>query len=224
MELDEMREKWAQYDAKLEASLQINRQLLKATQMNRTRSSLHRVALGLGVEAILNVPAIGMLGSFIYEHRTMARFVVPAVVLEGFLLVILNVLIRQLALALTIDYNKPLTSIQKQVEMLRRLHIRCTQWTLILSPLAWTPLLIVAMQGFWGKDAYTLLGTKYLATNLLFGVIFVLIALWLSKRYAHSMAHSPLVQGLMRVLAGHTLSEASSYLSTLSDFESESRL
>jgi hypothetical protein len=38
MELDALKEKWAEYDRKLDVSIRLNRQLLMAVNMNRVRS------------------------------------------------------------------------------------------------------------------------------------------------------------------------------------------
>jgi len=39
--------------------------------------------------------------------------------------------IRQMAMALQIDYNKPITVIQKQIESLRALRLRVIRWALL---------------------------------------------------------------------------------------------
>ena len=44
MELDELKQKWAEHDRKLEVNIRLTRQLLSATKMNRARSALQRLA------------------------------------------------------------------------------------------------------------------------------------------------------------------------------------
>src|ERR1051325_9621796 len=103
MDLDEMREKWAEYDRKLETNLRTNRQILNAMHLNRARSALQRLVAGLFVEACLTFVVIVALGDFIYEHVTQARFVIPAVALDVYAIAFLNIMVRQIILALQID-------------------------------------------------------------------------------------------------------------------------
>jgi hypothetical protein len=103
------------------------------------------------------------------------------------------------------------------------LHIRHFQWTLLLAPLLWTPLLIVALEGFLRVDAYNTVGAAYLLANLLFGLAIIPPAIWLSKKFGYRMDRSPKIQRLMKDLAGYNLNAASDFLATLSEFEEEKR-
>jgi hypothetical protein len=220
MELDELKQKWAEHDHKLEVNIRLTRQLLSATKMNRARSALQRLAVFLALESVIALAVIIVLGSFIGDHIAMVRFAVPAAALDLFEIATLIVLIQQIRLA---DYSKPVAAIQKQLESLRMLHIRHFQWTLLLAPLLWTPLLIVALEGFLRVDAYKTLGAAYLLANLLFGLAIIPLAIWLSKKFSDRMDRSPKIQWLMKELAGYNLNAASDFLATLSEFEEEKR-
>ena len=51
MDLDELKEKWMELDRKLDVNIRLNQQLLSATKLNQTRSSLKRLAVYTGLEA-----------------------------------------------------------------------------------------------------------------------------------------------------------------------------
>jgi hypothetical protein len=223
MELDELKQKWAEHDRKLEVNIRLTRQLLTATKMNRARSALQRLAVFLALESVVAIAVIIVLGSFVGGHIAMVRFAIPAAALDLFEIATLIVLIQQIRLALYIDYSKPVTAIQKQLESLRMLHIRHLQWTLLLAPLLWTPLLIVALQGFLRVDAYKTVGAAYLLANLLFGLAIIPLAIGLSKKFGDRMDRSPKIQWLMKELAGYNLNAASDFLATLSEFEEKKR-
>jgi hypothetical protein len=223
MELDELKQKWAEHDRKLDGNIRLTRQLLSATKMNRARSALQRLAVFLALESVLALAVIIALGSFIGDHIARVRFAVPAAALDLFEIATLIVLIQQIRLAVYIDYHKPVAAIQKQLASLRMLHIRHVQWTLLLAPLVWTPLLIVALEGFLRVDAYKTLGAAYLLANLLFGLAIIPPAIWLSKKFGDRMDRSPRIQWLMKELAGYNLNAASDFLATLSEFEEEKR-
>ena len=162
-----------------------------------------------------------LIGSFLYEHITTVRFAIPAAMLHLFLIGVFGTLIQLMVATQSIDYSKPIGVIQNDLERLKMRRIRYTQWVLLLAPLLWTPLMIVMMKGLLGIDAYHGLGTTYLLANLLFGIAFIPLAIWLSKKYSKRMGHSPFFQRLMDDIAGDSLKRASAILVQLSEFEEE---
>jgi hypothetical protein len=221
LDLDEMKKQWAEHDRKLDHSIRLNRQLLSTTNLNGARSAMRRMAAFLGLEAVVQLAVVVALGSFLYEHIALSRFALPAAALEMFAIAILIGMIGQIAVGLQMDYDKPIALIQKQLEDLRVLRIRYIQGIFLGATLAWTPLLIVALEGFWGLDAYRLFGTAYLVSSLLVGLAIIPLALWLSKRFSDRMGRSPIIQRLMQDLAGYNLNAAARFLTTLSQFEHE---
>jgi hypothetical protein len=112
--------------------------------------------------------------------------------------------------------------IQKQLESLRVLRIRITQWALLTGQVVWwIPFLIVALKGFWDVDAYKVFGTAFLLANLAVGLAIIPLAIWVSRKFRDRMGRSPVMQRLMRELAGYNLNAATGFLATLSEFENE---
>jgi hypothetical protein len=221
LDLDEMKKQWAEHDRKLDESIRLNRQLLSTTNLNGARSAMQRMAAFLGLEAAVQLAVAVVLGSFLYQHIAMVRFAIPAAALDVFAIAILIAMIRQIAGGLQIDYDKPIAVIQKQLEDLRVLRIRYIQGIFLAATLAWTPLMIVTLEGLWGLDAYRLFGTAFLVSNLLVGLAIIPLALWLSNRFGDRMGRSPFIQRLMKDLAGYNLNAAAGFLATLSQFEDE---
>jgi hypothetical protein len=223
MELDALKEKWTEHDKTLDVSIRLNRQALNEVKLNRTRSAMQRLVASLSVEAAIQLGAVVLIGSFIGGHIRMPRFALTGSALDVFAIAILIALIQQIVRALQIDYDNPVVAIQRQIAALRVLRVRHTLWILIAAPLIWTPLFIVAMKAFWGLDAFHIFGAVFLAANLLFGLAVILAATWLSKKFGNRMDHSPILQGVMRTLAGYNLNAATGYLAALSQFEHENR-
>ena len=223
VEMDDLRKTWAEYDRKLDTNIRLSRQLLVATNLNRVRSPLRRLAFFLGVESVIQFAVVVALGSFIYENMATPRFALAGAALDVFAIAILIAMILQIAGALQIDYDKPIAVIQKQLGKLRVLRIRYIQGIFLVATLVWTPLLIVALKGFWGLDAYRLFGTAYLVANVLVGVAIIPLAIWLSKKFGGRMGRSPMIQRFMRDLAGYNLNAATGSLATLAKFEEEAR-
>ena len=224
MELDALKEKWAEHDRKLDVSIRLNRQLLMAANMNRVRSPLRRLAFFMGLGALIGLIGPVILGQFIYQHWAEPRFVLPAVVLHVWVIASLAASIRQIAMALQIDYDKPIALIQKQLESLRVLRIRITQWALLTGQVVWwIPFLIVALKGFWDVDAYKVFGTGFLLANIAVGLAIIPLAIWVSRKFGARMGRSPVMQRLMRELAGYNLNAATGFLAKVSEFETETR-
>ena len=221
MDLDELKEKWTELDRKLDVNIRLNRQLLSATKLNQTRSSLKRLAVYMGLEAAAWFAIIVVLGNFIYEHISMAQFAVAGVALDVYSIVTLNFLIRQIALALRIDYGKPIATIQKQIEALRVLRIRTIQWGVLAGLVAWVPFMIVLFKVVFGVDIYE---AAWVWSNVAFGLALIPVAIWVSKKFGDRMDRSPIIQGLMKSLSGHNLNAAADFLMTLSKFEEEKRV
>jgi hypothetical protein len=127
-------------------------------------------------------------------------------------------------MALQIDYDKPIALIQKQLESLRVLRIRITQWALLTGQVVWwIPFLMVALKGFWDVDAYKVFGTGFLLANIAVGLAIIPLAIWVSRKFGDRMGRSPVMQRLMRELAGYNLNAATGFLAKVSEFETETR-
>ena len=222
MELEALKEKWAEHDRKLDVSIRLNRQLLMASKMNRVRRPLRWFAFAVGLGALIGLIGAVIVGRFIYHHWADPRFCLPAVVLHAWLVASVAVSVRQMAMALQIDYDKPIAVIQKQLESLQVLRIQASRWFLLTGQVVWwVPFLIVALKGLWDLNGYQVFGTTFLLTNVAAGLAIIPLAIWLSRNFGDRMGRSPIVQRLMRELAGYSLNEAAVRLETLSEFETE---
>ncbi|MCG8352075.1 MAG: hypothetical protein MI924_30280 [Chloroflexales bacterium] len=221
MDLDALKQSWNEYDRKLDASLRLNRKLLRDIGLNKVETALQRKSRSIAVELGVNTVILILLGMFIAEHITELRFLAPALVLHLFAILDTSVLVRQLIMLRSIDYESPVVAIQKQVELVRIQRLKTTKWILILSPLLWTPLLVVSMKGLFEVDAYAVLSMTWLALNLLFGLAFIPLMIWVARRYADRMQRSPVLQGLMNDIAGRNLNAAMHFLHTVTRFEAD---
>jgi hypothetical protein len=79
----------------------------------------------------------------------------------------------------------------------------------------------VLLKGLIGVDAYAHFSPAWLAANLLFGLLVIPVAIWVSRRYADRLQQSPLLQQLMLDIAGRNLATATEYLRSLAKFEEE---
>jgi len=221
IDLDDMKRRWEAQDRKLDTVLRLNTRLLQAPVLGKAESAMRRLSFLLWVELLLNFAAALWLGSFLWDHAAEPRFLLPAAVLHLSVIALLAACIHQLVAIESLDYGAPIVEIQKRMEALRAQRIRATMLTFLGAPLLWTPLLIVGLKGLLGLDAYAILSTRYLLANALFGLAVIPLAVWIARRHADRMGRSPLVQRLLRDIAGYNLNAAAGFLSRLERFEAE---
>ncbi len=221
MTLDELKDRWNENDRTLDATLRLNTRLLRASTLGKAETAMRRLSRLLGIEVALNLVATIVLGSFIADHLGEPRFLLPAAALHLCAIGLVIAGIHQLAAIGRLDYAAPIVAIQRKLESLRWLRTRITQWTLLVAPLLWTPLLIVGLKGLVGVDAYAVFRGDWLLANLLFGAAVIPAALWLSRRYADRLEQSSLARRLMRDIAGHNVNAALGFLDALARFEEE---
>ena len=216
LNLDEMKQVWAEHDRKLDQCIRLNRQLLSTANLNGARSAMHRLTILLGVEAALWFAIVLALGRFIYQNTGMPRFAWPAIAVDIYAIGMFAANIAQI-FASQIDYGGPVAAIQKQLGYLRVLRIRTTQWGLLAGVVVWAPFAIVVLRALLGIESYDF---AWLAANVAFGLALIPLAFWLSRKFSHRMSRSPFMQRLMNEIAGNSLNTATAFLSKLSEFES----
>lgn len=221
MEMQDLKDRWADYDRKLDASLRLNAAWLRASSMDKAGTALRRLSFFLWCELAIDAILVLAIGSFAGEHFGDAKFLAPAVALHVSLILAVVANAYQLVALHSIDHGEPIVMIQKKLAQVRIARIRVTKWTILLAPLLWTPLLIVAMKGFLGVDAYRAFGAPWLLANVAFGVAFLLLMLWASRHWADRLQRSPFVQRLMDDIAGRSLLSATRFVSEVSRFETD---
>jgi hypothetical protein len=222
MDLDELQRLWEEQNRKLDASLRLNTRILNRSVLRKAEAATRRLSWLLLFELPLDALLFVGLGSFIAQHVTDVRFLIPALALHLYVIVLASSSVRQVLALRGIDYSAPILEIQKRLGALQVERTRVTKWVFLSAPLIWTPLLIVSLKGLLGVDPYTIFSGAWLAANLIFGVAVLALAAWISHRYADRMERSPFIQRLMRELAGHNLNAALGFVGSLERFEEES--
>ena len=218
MKLDDLREELRACEAKAEKNVVIRAAALREKGLKATGSAMRRLQAYLWLELGLNLLAAFLLGGFMASHLEL-RFLVPAVALDAFAIAHVIFGARQLVTLSRVTFDAPVVAVQRELETLRMGRIRMTKWTLLLAPLLWIPLLVVALESLGGVDVYAVFDRTWIIANVLFGVAFVPAILVASKRLVDRFAGSPLLERLLRDIAGRNLSAAQSFLDELARFE-----
>jgi hypothetical protein len=94
----------------------------------------------------------------------------------------------------------------------------------LLAPLLWTPLAIVGAQGLFGFDVYRAFGPAWIGANLGFGLAFIPLAIWVTRRCSERFGSSPWFNRLADDIAGRSLATAKEQLDEIVRFEEEGDL
>lgn len=221
MEFDEMKAAWRELDRRMDAGVERDRHIWKELKLDRTRSTLRWLAGWPVVELVFDVLAVVLLGALLLEHAHAVRYAAPILALHIAAIVKLAATIRQLAMIARIDYAAPVVEIQRRLAALRALRIRTTKWVLLLAPLMWTPLAIIAAKALLGFDLYRGFGPLWVALNLAFGAAVIALALWIARRHAGWFRSSRFMQQLADDIAGRSLTAATGHLDEIARFEDE---
>jgi serine/threonine-protein kinase len=221
MELDDLKTAWGELDRRLETSLALNRSLFKELKLDKARSALGGLARVLWCELISGAVAALVLGSFLAGHLSDARFAIPAIVLQIAAILTIAACVWQLAVVGRIDYSAPVVTIQHELATLRLLRVHVTRWVLLLAPLLWTPLVIVAAKGCFGFDVYREIGRPWIAANIAFGLAVIPVGFWMANRFAARSGGSRVLKHLADAIAGRSLGRAMGLVDEIARFEAE---
>jgi hypothetical protein len=185
------------------------------------RTELRRLSFLLTVELLSGILATLLLGSFLADHLDRARFAVPALVLHAVAVFTIAAAARQLVWVGRLDYAAPVVTIQHNLAGLRAERVRTSRLLLLLSPLLWTPLAIVAAQGLFGFDVVRGFGPLWVASNLAFGLAAIPLAIWATRCFVEGFGGSRFVKQLADDIAGRSLARAKDQLEEIARFEAE---
>lgn len=217
MESIDLKSLWAENNRRLEAGTRLNAVLLEQN-LRTAKAALHGLKREVTIELAINIAGIALLGAFMAAHIERPQFIIPAVALDLYAIVLVVLGGRQLAAIRTVDYSGPVAGVQSQLEALRILRIRTTQWILLFAPLTWVPLAIVLMKGLGGVDLYAF-GTGWLLANVLFGFAVIPLAIYVARRFDARFAESSALRYIADTIAGRALAAAVASLDEIRRFE-----
>jgi len=107
------------------------------------------------------------------------------------------------------------------VEQLRALRLRATRWTLLLSPLLWTPLALVLGRALFGVDLQRAVGWPWLLANLAVGYAAIPLGLRALALASRRWGRSATWQRLRDDVAGRRLARALRSVEEIAAFRRE---
>ena len=219
MELDDLKSAWQSLNGRVEALESAGHGLQATLNMQRVRSRLH-FFVGLPLfELLVGIAWTALLARYLADQSQL-KFFVPGLVWFGVGLVTSASSAWQLGVLATLDYAAPVLDTQRKLMRVRLVRLRLTQWLLLLSPLLWLPLAIVAAHGLLGLDLYAR-GAGWLLANAAAGAAGIALIAWIARRHGERFAGSTLGRRVVEALSGRSLAQAIATLDDISRFHAE---
>jgi hypothetical protein len=182
MEFEELQSLWRGYDAKLNELARRNATLAARVSVNIANTRLGGFARVLSVEMLMYALVLFVLGMFAADHTRELPVFASAIVLDIFFAVSLAADIAQYVALRQIDYGETLLATTARLQRLRFMRARSQMWMLIVAPLLWVPMSMVALRAFVGLDALATFGPAYIALNSAFGLGVLLLGVMWAKQ------------------------------------------
>jgi hypothetical protein len=220
VELDELKVAWQAQARAVDTLRAVNVQLLRVLKADRAQSALRRWGRLPTYELVAGIVAQLWVVRLLGQHLGAPVLLVSGAVLAVAAFLAVLVAARQLVMLAEVDYAAPVAELQQRLERLQALRVRSTCWTLLLAPLLWTPLVLVATQAFLGVDLLQR-ARPWVLANLLFGLACIPLGLWGIRRAAARWGRSRFWTQLRDDVGGRTLARALRSLDELAAFRGE---
>ena len=223
--LDDLKTEWMARDRQLETQLCMNAMMLRDTLLEKHSTTLGSAMRGNVFPILFTIPFLAFFGWFIGRHIAEPAFLLPALLLQIWTVVMLALSIHQRNELRNLDYGRPVLELQRQVEQIKIARLNTFKWAFLTGQLLWwIPFMLVLFKGLLGVNLYTVSAfmPTFIAWNIAFGVAFIPFALWASKQLAGRLGASPRFQQFTDGIAGSEVVVAREFLEKLARFGRES--
>jgi hypothetical protein len=220
MNLDEMKQTWAEQTRKLDRALSLNLQVLKSVHLDKTVSALGRYKAGRVFELVVGAISAGFLGAYVFHRMTVPTLAIPALILDVFAIVGVAGTVRQLILLQRINFADPVATIQRKVEEVKLDMLRPVR-LMVLSLPFYMAYLALGFDLLFGVDILAQGAPALLWANFALGAVFFAPAVWLFRNLSFRNAGHPLVRIFIEGAGGKQLVAAIDFLGRVEEFETE---
>ena len=205
-------------DAKLTEKLRTNSQLLLATQVERHVDQIRRLGGPDLLYWLAFTVTVAALGCFIADRVDEPKFLIPAVLLQIWVIVMHASHLYLRHALLRLDFSSPLLTLQTQLETIRQKRLRRFKWGLLTGQIVWwVPLFIVLFKGLADVDLYTVSGfmPQFMLINVFAGLLFIPVSLTVSRMIFGRFGTSSILQRVLDSVSGRDVQASLAFLKRL---------
>lgn len=208
-DLDQMRTDWARQGRRLDDSLVMDVEAVRAALLRKTTAAFawHRRRRMLGL--VVGGGYLLALLAFIVVHWGQWSWVAAAGAQLPLLLAEIIIDLRERAALRRLDLGAPVMQVRGVLERLRWRRLRLAKGYMLLSLLLWWPFVMVLLKVLFGADLLRGLAPSVLLVNLAAGIAFIPLALAVSWALQRWFGRRPGWQRFMDDAAGMSWRRAS---------------
>lgn len=217
--LEEFRNEWSDHSRRLEERLQLNAQLLRGDWIERQRERVWMLGSFGKLSMVVWIATTVLLNIFLGTHANQPALFVTALVLDIWVIATGIAHVHQKQALRNLDFGLPLLELQARVESIRIARIRSFNVAFLTGQIVWWIPFVVVVAGAFGANLY--LSPKfraYAAWNIAFGIAFIPLAIWLSRRYGERLSLSSIARHIADSIAGRDIAAAREFLEMLRRF------
>lgn len=222
MELEDLRAEWQMRDALLTKQLDSNNQLLRASMFDRHADEIRRLdPLGWAYWGSFLMTMI-LLGSFIAENIGEPRFLIPALVLEIWVIVMHATHVYLRDALRKVNFGDPVVAVQQQLESIRQKRLTQFKWGFLTGQVVWwIPFVIVVFRGLFQVDLYTVndFMPQFMLTNVLIGLAVIPVLLVVTRYVVNRFQHMSVLNKVLNSLSGRDIQASMAFVKRLVDLE-----
>ncbi len=181
MELDELKQKWTEYDNKLNESLKFNENLLRKMNLDKSREKIQKPVIFEIINIVIQLPVVIFLSYSIIHLFDKPEFSVTGFIALLILLYSVISSVIKIKVFTNIDYyNSPITMLQKQLTILKLKFLNYQKVILISLPVLVASIVPIVFYSFAGINVYEKLYVFFIVVTiyLVFGYF---VAFWVNR-------------------------------------------
>lgn len=217
--LEELRNEWSDHSRRLDDRLRLSAHLIRDDWIERQRERVWKLGPFGKFSMVVWIATAVLLNIFLVKHAKQPALFLTALVLDIWVIATGIVQVRQQQALRNLDFGLPLLELQAQIESIRIARIRSFNLAFLTGQIVWWIPFVVVVAGALGVNLY--LSPKfqtYAAWNVAFGIAFIPLAIWLSRRYGERLSRSSIVRHIADSIAGRDIAAARGYLEKLRRF------
>ena len=222
MELEEIKNRWNEFDNKLEKSLQLNKQLLNKINLDKAKNKLRTLLIYKLLEMGVLVYVIYYLVNFTIKNIDSTQFSISALILIFFGVMGYISDIRQISVIIRLRTDKAddITSKQKNLTTLKLLIVNYVKWALLSIP--FFPVWIVLIPKiFLNVDIYSSSMNLWWWMNIGLGILFIPFVLWIFRQLSKKNINLFWVKNLLDGSGWSLVTDAENFLNEIEKFGKE---
>lgn len=222
MDLDDLKAGWAERDRLLANAIGLNAALMRETVTARGQDRIRRAGQMRGIGLLVWIAFVAGFGMFLAAHFGDWKFFAPALVLDIWTIAMGVITLRERGALTALDFGEAPLELQQTLAHLRMQRARTVKWAFLTGQLVWwIPFAIVLFKGLLGVDLYTVSAfmPKFLAWNLVGGLVFIPVALLAGKYLGPMIAGSSFSNTVLDAISGRDMAEARAMLGRVRRFQ-----